>query len=299
LFNLIGTELKFSTANHPQTDGQTERINALLEEYLSHYVTASQGNWLSLMDTAQFCYNLHQSTSTGMSPAELAFGQQPLTPVGVAKQKSGGKCPAAYKFALGKQEMIDQARDSLAKAQRRMKKSADASRRPLEFKVGDLVLLKLTPQIWKKIKSKAVHRGLIPKYDGPFEVVKQVGRVAYRLKLPERLKVHPTFHVSYLKPFHQDLVNRERQQGKRAPPVIRKQFDKGVEKILDHRTLGQNIKNRRTDYLVQWKDGGEADASWGRDVSLWQFEKQIYEYHKTLLTTRASSSSSGGDLLRQ
>lgn len=296
LFNLIGTELKFSTANHPQTDGQTERINALLEEYLRHYVTASQGNWLSLMDTAQFCYNLHQSSSTGMSPAELAFGQQPLTPVGVAKQKSEGKCPAAYRFALGKQEMIDQARDSLAKAQRRMKKSADASRRPLEFKVGDLVLLKLTPQIWKKIKSKTVHRGLVPKYDGPFEVVKQVGRVAYRLKLPERLKVHPTFHVSYLKPFHQDLVDSERKQGKRAPPVIRKQFDKNVEKILHHRTMGQNKKNRRIDYLVQWKDGSEADASWERDVSLWQFEKQINEYHKTLLTTRASSSSSGGGL---
>ena len=297
LFNMIGTELKFSTANHPQTDGQTERTNALLEEYMRHYVTASQGNWLELMDTAQFCYNLHRSSATGMSPAELAFGQQPMSPIEVAKQKAGGQCPAAYRFAYGKQELIEQAKDSLAKAQRRMKKSADASRKSLEFDEGDMVLLKLTPQIWKKINSKTVHRGLIPKYDGPFEVMKRVGKVAYRLKLPDRLKVHPTFHVSYLKPFHGDLADSERQQGKRAPPVIRKQFDKNVEKILDHRTMGQSKKNRRTDYLIQWKGGSIADASWERDVTLWQFEKQISKYLETLPTTRASSSSGGGGLL--
>lgn len=94
--------------------------------------------------------------------------------------------------------MLDDARESLEKAQRRMSKCANRSRRDVEYVVGDKVLLKLTPQIWKTISSKTVHRGLIPKYDGPFEIVKKVGRVAYRLKLPDRLKVHPTFHVSYL-----------------------------------------------------------------------------------------------------
>lgn len=90
LFNMLGSELGFSTANHPQTDGQDERINALLEEYFRHYVTASQNNWVSLMDTAQFCYNLHKSSSTGMSPFEIATGQQPLTPHEIAKTKSQG-----------------------------------------------------------------------------------------------------------------------------------------------------------------------------------------------------------------
>lgn len=296
LFKLMGSDLKFSTANHPQTDGQTERINALLEEYLRHYVTASQRNWVSLLDTAQFCYNIHKSSSTGLSPAELVMGHQPLTPLDVAKMKSQGECPAAYRFARDKQELIEQARESLAKAQRRMEKYANQHRRPLEFQVGDRVLLKLTPQIWKKVTDKRFHKGLVQRYDGPFVVIKRVGNVAYRLQLPERMKIHPTFHVSFLKPYFED-VDQDRQHVRRAPPNVRKHFEKQVVKILDHRTMGASRKNRRTDYLVQWEGSSEVDATWERDVTLWQFEDQIKEYLETL-PTRTSASSGGGGFVR-
>jgi hypothetical protein len=106
LFELLGSELKFSTANHPQTDGQTKRVNALLEEYLRHYVSASQRNWLDLLDSAQLSYNLNRSSATGHSPFELAMGYQPLTPQEVALQHKEGPCPAAYRFSCDKQEMI-------------------------------------------------------------------------------------------------------------------------------------------------------------------------------------------------
>ena len=85
LFGLLGSQLKFYTANHPQIDGQTERINAVLEDYLRHYVIASQKNWLDLLDSTHFTYNLHNSSSMGMSPFKLAMGQQPLTPHEIAK----------------------------------------------------------------------------------------------------------------------------------------------------------------------------------------------------------------------
>ena len=85
---MMGTELKFSTANHPQTDGQTERINHLLKEYLRHYVTESQWNWVILLGTAQFCYNLHKLSTTEMSPFEIVLGKQPMTPLDVAKSKN-------------------------------------------------------------------------------------------------------------------------------------------------------------------------------------------------------------------
>ena len=98
MFKLLDSELKFSTANHPQTDGQTERINALLEEYLRHYVIATQKNWVDLMDIAQLCYNLQRSSAIGMSSFELAIGVQPCMPLEVAKLKAGGSSPVAYKM---------------------------------------------------------------------------------------------------------------------------------------------------------------------------------------------------------
>ena len=106
------------------------------------------------MDTAQLCYNLQRSSATGMSPFELAIGVQPWIPLEVAKQRAGRSNPATYKMAQSWQEMFDEARDSLEKVARRMKKYADRDCRPLEFQVGDKVPLKLTPQIWKKISNK-------------------------------------------------------------------------------------------------------------------------------------------------
>ena len=98
------------------------------------------------------------------------------------------------------------------------------------------------------------------RYDGPFEVIKRVGNVAYRLKLPERMKVHPTFHVSFLKPYYED-TNNERQLIKRAPPSVRKHYKKSVVKILDKRNEGVSRKNRQTYYLVQWEGGNEENAT--------------------------------------
>ncbi|KAK6118462.1 hypothetical protein DH2020_047794 [Rehmannia glutinosa] len=110
-----------------------------------------------------------------------------------------------------------------------------------------------------------VHRGLVPKYDSPFEVLKKVGKVAYRLKLSDRLKIHPTFH-----------------------------YDNEVSKILDHRTFGQSKKNRRTDYLVKWKRESKVDATWERDVNLWQFENKIEKYWATLGGTLPPTRAGGG-----
>ena len=188
--------------------------------------------------------------------------------------------------------MLDEARESLEKAAMRMKKYADQHRRTLEFQIGDKVLLKLTPQILKKVSSKTQQQGMIPKFEGPFEVIKKVGEVAYMLKLPERLKFHSTFHVSFLKPYFED-VESGRAQVKHAPPLVMKQFDKGVEKILNHRTMGESRKNRRTNYLVQWKDSSESEATWERDVTCWQFEGAVQEYLKAK-STRTSSSARGG-----
>ena len=99
-----------------------------------------------------------------MSPFEVAIGFQPRKPLDelVSEQPRRSVSPATYKFAKTRQDLLDEAQDSLEKASRRMKKYADQGRRPLEFQVGEKVLLKLTPQIWKKIQNKQFQRGLIP-----------------------------------------------------------------------------------------------------------------------------------------
>ncbi|KAL0344348.1 UNVERIFIED_CONTAM: Transposon Ty3-I Gag-Pol polyprotein [Sesamum angustifolium] len=143
LFNMMGTELKFSIANHPQTDSQTERMNVILEDYLRHYV------WLASR-IGSIGWTLPNLVITCISRRlrvlafEVAYRQQSLTPHEIPVQKSGEKCPVAYQFARSMQELLDEVKDSLAKAQRRMKKYTDMRKRQMEFSVGDQVLLKLT-----------------------------------------------------------------------------------------------------------------------------------------------------------
>ena len=93
--------------------------------------------------------------------------------------------------------MLDEAWESLEKVARRMKKYADQHRQPLKFHVRDKFFLKLTPQMRKKISSKSRQHWLISNFDGPLEVIKRLSEVAYMLRLLERLKLHPTFHVSF------------------------------------------------------------------------------------------------------
>lgn len=161
------------------------------------FVSANQKDWVKLLDVAQFSYNLQKSESPRHSPFELATGQQPLIPHTVVAGYTG-KSPAAYPFAKGWQEKADLARSYLDKAAKRMKKWADKKRRPVDYQVGDLVLVKLLPQQFQSLRK--VHKGLVRSYEGPFQIVKKVGKVSYQLQLPSKRKMNPVFHASYLKP---------------------------------------------------------------------------------------------------
>ena len=145
LFNIVGSTFHFSTSFHPQTDGQTERANGLLELYLRHFVCANQRDWVKLLDVAQFSYNLQQSEVINKSLFELATGLQPLTPQTLVT-KYQGKCSAAFKVAKSWHEHVDIARSYLDKAAKKMKKWADAKRQHVEYNIENLVLLKLNAE---------------------------------------------------------------------------------------------------------------------------------------------------------
>jgi len=197
LFRIVGTELLMSSSYHPQTDGQTERINALLEDYLRHYVAADQKNWRELLDIAQLSYNIQKSSATGYSPFELVNGQVPVTPHTV---ETAGRVRStnARKFLKAWEETIEFARLRLHEAARRMKKFADRGRREAQFSEGDMVFLRITGEQWQPAKGTTAK--LQRKYEGPFRIEKRVGEVAYKLELPRHLRMrHPVFHVSQLK----------------------------------------------------------------------------------------------------
>ena len=160
---------------------------------------------MKLLDVAQFSYNLQKSESTSASPFELATGQQPLTPQTLATGYSR-KSPGAYLFAKGWHEKAEMAKAYLARAAKKMKKWTDKKRRHMEFEEGDLVMVNLLSH---RRQVGGVHKALIRRFEGPFRVVKRVGKLAYRLELPSHLEIHPVFHVSFLKPYHADKDDPE------------------------------------------------------------------------------------------
>ncbi|KAJ7970764.1 Ty3/gypsy retrotransposon protein [Quillaja saponaria] len=209
LFNLLGSQLNISSSYLPQTDGQTERFNGMLEEYLRHFASVNRRNWPKLLDTAQFCFNAQKSFTTNRSLFEIVTGQQPLLPH-ILDGPYTRKSPKAHHFTKDWKQNIDIARAYLEQASKRMKKWADKGRRQLEFQVGDLVLVKLTKEQLKGLRGQD-HK-LIRKYEGPLPIVSKVGKVAYKIDLPPWIKIHPAIHVSNLKAYHPDPEDPARNQ---------------------------------------------------------------------------------------
>ena len=148
-------------------------------------MSSNQKDWAKLLDMTQFSYNLQISEVTNKSPFELATWQQPLTPHTLAIGYTG-RSPTAFKFTKGWHEQADITRSYLDKLAKKMTKWADKKRRHIEYKVEDMVLVKLLPQQFKSLRS--VHKGLVRRYEGPFPILGKVGKVSYKVELPLRLK---------------------------------------------------------------------------------------------------------------
>ncbi|RVW71431.1 hypothetical protein CK203_057585 [Vitis vinifera] len=136
-----------------------------------------------------------------------------------------------------------------------------------------MVLVKLLPQQFKSLRP--MHKGLVRRYEGHFPILGKVGKVSYRVELPLRLKIHPVFHVSYLKPYHGDKDDPSRGLSKRAPTAVVTSYDKEVEHIIVDRIIRRRGVPPAMEYLVKWKGLPESEASWEPADALWQFQEQI------------------------
>lgn len=272
---LLGTKLHLSSAYHPESDGQTERMNRVLEEALRHYIAPNHRDWDTHLPVLEFAVNSSWQRSTGATPFSLNGVKDPRLPVDLGLTS---KAPSAEQFVSTMRERIAKAKQLLLDAQTRTKADADAHRRPVEFQVGQDVLLST-----RNLRQTEGTKKLAPRYVGPYKIESLVGKAAVKLTLPPRSRLHPVFHVSLIKPFKPD--------SRAAPATPELPMEGGdayqsVEAIIAHRdprVRGGSGKTRR-EYLVKWAGIDHSHNTWETEKSLWEasLEEEIAGYENTL-----------------
>ncbi|GJZ93362.1 putative reverse transcriptase domain-containing protein [Tanacetum coccineum] len=192
----LGTQLDMSTAYHPETDGQSERTIQTLEDMLRACVIDFGKGWERHLPLVEFSYNNSYHASIKAAPFEALYGRKCRSPVCWAEVRDVQL--TGPEIIHETTEKIVQIRQRLQAARDRQRSYANVRRKPLEFQVGDRVMLKVSPR--KGVIRFGKRGKLNPRYIGPFKILDRVGPVAYKLELPEELSnVHSTFHVSNLK----------------------------------------------------------------------------------------------------
>lgn len=264
VFHLLGTKLQMSTAQHPQTDGQTERTNRVLEESLRHFVNYRQNNWDALLPLVEFAVNNSVQASTGYSPFFLDMGRNPNTPVCLISNQglSSSPAPAAEDFARQMKSTLTAARDALATAQDRQKKYADAHRQPAPtFAPGDSVWvtrdLFLDQANRRRPKDK-----FKPRWQGPFPVLNMPSQVTVRLDFSghPHVRAHPVVHISKVKRCLESAPDFAGRPHDEPPPM--EVNDDGTEEYEAESILDERVRRGKTEYLVKWAGYDINDATW-------------------------------------
>jgi ribonuclease HI len=257
----LGIKQLMSTAYHPETDGQTERTNRVVEEVLRNFLSDRKlSDWSRMLAYVQFSINNAQHASTGYSPFYLNYGRHPRSPlnIDIAAYKSAHHVPYDVPSIQTVHEQMQwtlhRVKRLLQGAQDRQKFYADARRRPHTFAAGNYVLLN-TKNL--RLHGKGV-RKLFPKFIGPFLISDMIGENAARLKLPSDWSIHPVFHVSLLKLYHgpvesfMDIPEQALSLDVDNSPVY------SVEKIISSRMKGRS----KTEFLVKWHNFSDVHNSW-------------------------------------
>jgi hypothetical protein len=248
LFALLKTKLSMSTAAHPESDGQTERMNRTIEVMIRHFVNSQLDNWAEMLPLLEFSIN---STigPTGKTPFEIVYGFNPPNLLDLSANQ-----PSSTVLSLEElQGLWVEVRDSINDSQTIQAKYANQNRSPPpNFNIDDFVLLS-TKHFTTKFRAKNAHKFQAP-YIGPFKILAKISDVAYRLDLPASFKIHNVFYSGLLKPY-----KGEYNQPTPPEPVLLADNSIGyiVESILRRRKIRNSFQ-----YLVKWKDYPEYESSW-------------------------------------
>jgi len=265
LNRMLGIKTKLSTAFHPQTDGQTERMNQELEQYLQFFIEHRQKDWLEWLAAAEFAINNKVHMATKISPFMANYGKE-MRMGGDIRRK--GKVESATAFVERMKRVHEEAEAALKKMQEEMKRYTDRGRKETEeWKKGDRVLLSTKDLVFKERPTKK----LTERYVGPYAIEEVVSSNAVKLRLPSSMRIHPVVNVSQIVWYKEQVEGQKKEEGKPVEVEGVKEWE--VEKILNKKKIRGVEK-----YLVRWKGFTAEGDTWERIENLKNAEEAIKEF---------------------
>ena len=244
LWKGLGITLALSMVYHPQTDGETERVNQEIKQFLQIFCNYHQDNWVDLLPFAEFSHNTQKHSTIGKSPFKVLYGFNLPYLVDSALET---KVPVVTECLQLIKEAQEEAAASLQIAVQHAK-DQDLHRKLPQWEAGTQVWLEGT-----HIRTTHPKLKLGPRHYGPFQVKERISPLAYWLEIPETWKIHPVFHTSILIQYHETEAYR-RNYPRPAPEILNKEEHHKVEAVLDSRRQGRGTK-----YLIKWVGYSEAD----------------------------------------
>ncbi|CAI7858988.1 unnamed protein product [Closterium sp. NIES-54] len=267
LMSLMGTCLAMSSAYHPQTDGQTERLNQIVEQLLRAACKDDINKWDLPLPVLEFAYNNAKHAATGETPFFLCYGQHPLTP---QQPTVPATVQPAHDFVTTMQQLWDRTHKRLQDIQSSQKHLADRHQRDHTIAVGDHVLLDTCNLNLGHLPSK-----LRPRFCGPFLVEERVTPVTFCLRLPASWKIHNAFHVQLLKPYQDP---NKLYTGRQPPPpplvLVNDELEYEVESVIAHRCR----RHGALEFLVRWKGYDISEDSWVSEEDMSYARRSLRDY---------------------
>uniref|UniRef100_A0A0W0GD21 Uncharacterized protein n=1 Tax=Moniliophthora roreri TaxID=221103 RepID=A0A0W0GD21_MONRR len=243
---LLGVKHAMSTAYHPQSDGETERVNQEMEIYLRMFCSKEQTEWSSYLHMAEFAHNNRTHSVTRNSPFFMIMGYNPR-PLPTAFEPTS--VPSVEEWLNKLRKLRGDVAGMMEIAQRKMIKRAEKGTD--KFIEGQKVWLE-----GKNLDFGYPSKKLSPKREGPFVIDKVMGPVTYRLKLPHQWKIHPVFHAGLLRPYKETEAHG-RNFLEPPPDIIEGHEEFEIEAIIGHKPL-----RRPRRFLVSWKGFDSSHNEW-------------------------------------
>jgi len=229
LNRMLRIKTKLSTAFHPQTDGQTERMNQELEQYLRFFIENRQKDWPEWLAAAEFVVNNKVHTVTKVLPFMANYGKE-LRMGGDIRRKE--KVESATEFVERMKKVYEEAEAALKKTQEEMKRYADRGRKKTEeWQKGDRVLLSTKDLVFKERPSKK----LMERYVGLYAIEEVVSSNMVKLQLPSSMRIHPVVNVSWIMRYKEQVKGQKKEEGK--PVEVEGVEEWEVGKILNKKKM--------------------------------------------------------------